>query len=147
MSAILAWDFRGASHGGRWGSQRFRGGTESLHSRPGPDWRPLLVADPPLQLLESLLPQLQGRGGEPAAAAARHLLVQLCGLDGDVFPSEDSGARTALLGGERGVCVREHYVARLLPLVVALAPQPEATVAAAARGDGVAAAELMDCCR
>lgn len=147
MSAILSWDFRGPSHGGRWGIQRFRGGTEGLQVRPGVDWRPLLVADPPLKLLELLLPQLHGRGSEPLSTAARHLLVQLCGLDGDVFPNEDGGTRTALLGGQLGASVRDLYVARLLPLVVALAPQPEMAVAAVRRGDGVVTAELLDCCK
>ena len=33
INCILGWDFRGPSHGGRWGTQLYRGGTESLHVR------------------------------------------------------------------------------------------------------------------
>mmetsp|Transcript_11077 Transcript_11077/g.31337 ORF Transcript_11077/g.31337 Transcript_11077/m.31337 type:complete len:1135 (-) Transcript_11077:60-3464(-) len=144
LSNILSWDFQrggGGIGGGGFGfipeSAQKGGSSDTMQVHLGPGWRAVLLAPGSISWLLELVGVLQTRQpGSPALIAGRGLVVQLCGVIGDIFPKDTEGVEA-----------KRQYCQVLLKTVLSWAWPAETLVAAANEGQFQLQDQIVDCCR
>ncbi|CAG9465567.1 unnamed protein product [Pedinophyceae sp. YPF-701] len=144
VSSILHWDFgKLMSSDGAIGSSAAWGArgnlTDTILVKPGAAWRDLLVGPGAMQWLYDIVPvSRQGSLPPDAAGKARDVLVQLCGVCGDVFPNpqhEDPSQQPTLV----------KHLSSTLHAALALVHPLDAAIEAARAGTGEE--EVVTACR
>ncbi|KAH9560099.1 hypothetical protein CY35_06G089400 [Sphagnum magellanicum] len=159
MSQLLNWEFQGtlvrgangvvvvgkqkvnafASSIGREGSAAKRPGDHACLVQPGPGWYDVLLEGNRVGWILELYARVRQGGlgssswmDSPLAVSARQLIVQLCSLNGNIFPSD-------------GGTTQELHLQRLLSGITSWLDPPEAVVGAIKSGSTFSS-ELLDGC-
>eukprot|EP00887_Chlorella_sp_A99_P000308 scaffold13.g308.t1 len=145
LSAILQWNFSRTGGSGVW-LDAGRPASERSHLRPPAAWAEELLAPGAWDWLGQLAEGVcqPASMATPLARAVRDVVVQLCGLDGDVFGPLDNAGQRAELGLAPVASLRLQHLQTVLRMVLPWVTPPPAALALARQAGEE---QLQDGCR